>query len=55
MSNAISLVISNMLMKHFEKITLDMADFKPNKCLRYVYDAFMIWQNGPARLQQSAL
>jgi hypothetical protein len=38
-------------MEHFEEITLDTADHKPAKWLRYV-DTFIVWPHEPARLQQ---
>jgi hypothetical protein len=52
MGNSLSPVVSNIFMEHFEEIALYTADYKPAKWLRYVDDTFMVWQHGPARLQQ---
>jgi hypothetical protein len=39
-------------MEHFEKISLDTADYKPAKRPRYVDDNYEVWPHGPAKLQQ---
>jgi hypothetical protein len=50
--NSISQVVINIFMEYSEEITLDTADHKPAKWLRYVNDIFMVWRNGPAKLQR---
>jgi hypothetical protein len=54
MGNSLPPVVSNLLvyMEHYEETTLDTADHKPIKWLRYVDDTFMVWPHGPSRLQQ---
>jgi hypothetical protein len=52
MANSLSPVVSNIFIEHFEETTLDTADHKPAKWLRYVNYTFVVWPHGPARLQQ---
>jgi hypothetical protein len=52
MGSSLSPMVSNIFMKKIEEISLDAADHKPAKCLRYVDDTFVVWPHGPARLQQ---
>jgi hypothetical protein len=52
MGNSLSPVVSNIFMEHFEETTLDRADHKPTKWLRYVDDTFMVWPHEPATLQE---
>jgi hypothetical protein len=51
MGNSPSPMVSNIFMEHFEEIALDTADHKPTKWLTYVDDTFVVWSQGPARLQ----
>jgi hypothetical protein len=53
MGNSVPPVVSNIYeMDHFEERALDTADHKPAKWLRNVDDTFMVWPQGPAKLQQ---
>jgi hypothetical protein len=40
---ALSPIISNIFMEHFEKFTLDSAQYKPSLWLQYVDDIFVVW------------
>jgi hypothetical protein len=42
MGKSLSPVVSNIFMKQYEMMALDTADHKPNKCLRYISDTFMV-------------
>jgi hypothetical protein len=50
-ANSLSPVVS-ILMEHFEEIALDIAYHKPAKWLRHVDVTFVVWPQGPAKLQQ---
>jgi hypothetical protein len=52
MANSQSLVVSNIFMENSEETTLDTADHKHAKWIRYIADTFVVWSHGPARLQQ---
>jgi hypothetical protein len=52
MGNSLPPVVSDMFMEHFKEIALNTADHKPDKCLRYFDDTFVVWPHGPIRLQQ---
>jgi hypothetical protein len=52
MGKSQSPVVSNIFMEHFEEMALDTADYKPDKWLRDVDETFVIWPNGPAKLQE---
>jgi hypothetical protein len=52
MGNALSPVVSNNYMEHFEELALKKADHRPSLWLRYFSDTFVIWQYGPERLQE---
>jgi hypothetical protein len=51
MGNALSPVVSNIYMEHFEKLALKTAVHRPSLWLQYVDDTFVIWPHGPDRLQ----
>jgi hypothetical protein len=51
MGNSVSPIVSNIFMKHFEKLALDSAQHKQSLWLRYVDDTFVVWPHGPERLQ----
>ncbi|XP_023722356.1 uncharacterized protein LOC111872551 [Cryptotermes secundus] len=51
MGNSLSPIVSNIFMKHFEKLALDSAPYKPSLWLRYVDDTFVVWSHSPERLQ----
>jgi hypothetical protein len=52
MGNSLSPVVSNIFMEYSAETAPDIADHKPTKWLRYVDNTFVVWPNGPARLQQ---
>jgi hypothetical protein len=52
MGNALSPVVSNIYMEHFEELSLKTAAHRPSLWLRYVDDTFVIWPYGPDRLQE---
>jgi hypothetical protein len=52
MGNSLSPMSSNIFIKHHEEIAMDTAEHKPGKWLRYIYDNFVFWPHGPARLQK---
>jgi hypothetical protein len=43
-------IVSNILMEHFEKLPLDLAQHKPLRWLQYTDDMFVVWPQGPERL-----
>lgn len=49
--NSLSHTISNILMEHFEKLTLDSPQYKPSLWLQYVDDTFVVWPHGLKQLQ----
>jgi hypothetical protein len=51
MGNSLSPIVSNIFMKHFEKVVLDSAQLKPPLWLRYFDNTFVVWPLGPERLQ----
>jgi hypothetical protein len=48
---ALSPIVNNIYMEHFEKRALNSAQHKPSQWLRYVDDTFVIWPHDPERLQ----
>jgi hypothetical protein len=48
---ALSPIVSNICMEHFEKWALDSAQHKPSLWPWYVDDTFVIWPHDPERLQ----
>jgi hypothetical protein len=48
----LSPMVSNIFMEYSEEIALGTADHKPAKWLRYVDETFVVWSNGPAKLQR---
>jgi hypothetical protein len=52
MGKALSPVVSNIYMEHFEDLALKTAAHRPSLWLRYVDDTFVIWPQGPDRLQE---
>jgi hypothetical protein len=48
MGNALSPVVSNIYMEHFEELALN----RPLLWLQYVDDIFVIWPHGPDKLQE---
>jgi hypothetical protein len=52
MDNALSPVVNNVFMQHFEQIALNTAEHRPAKYPRYVHDTSVVWPYGPARLQK---
>jgi hypothetical protein len=52
MTKGNSSVVSSIFMEHFEKMALDIADYKPAKWIRYLDDIFVVWPHGPTKLQQ---
>jgi hypothetical protein len=47
MGNSFSPIVSDIFMKHFEKLALDSAPYKPSLWLWYVDDTFVVWPHGP--------
>jgi hypothetical protein len=47
MGSALSPIISNIFMEHFEKLALDSVQYKPLLCLWYGDDIFVVWPHGP--------
>jgi hypothetical protein len=52
MGNALSPVVSNIFMEHFEELVLRTPNHRPFLWLRYVDDTFVIWPHGPDRSQE---
>jgi hypothetical protein len=46
LQEALSPIISNIYMEHFEKLALGSAQCKPLLSLRYVDDTFVVWPHG---------
>jgi hypothetical protein len=51
MGSSLSPIFSNIFMEYFEKLALVLAQHKPSLWLRYVHDIFVVWPQGPERLQ----
>jgi hypothetical protein len=51
MGSSLTPVVSNIYMKHFEKLALDSTQYKPSLWLWYVDDMFVVWPNSPEQLQ----
>jgi hypothetical protein len=46
MVSSLSPIVSNIFMEHFEKLALDLAQYKSSLWLWYVDDTFMVWPHG---------
>jgi hypothetical protein len=51
MGSSLSPIISNIFVEHFEKLALDLVQYKPSLWLWYVDDTFVVWLHGPEQLQ----
>jgi hypothetical protein len=51
MKSSVSPIVSNIYMKHFEKLSLNSAHQKPLLWLCYVDDKFLVWPHDPEQLQ----
>jgi hypothetical protein len=51
MGSSLSPVVSKIFMEHFEKLALDMVQYKSSLWFRYVDDTFVVWPHGLDRLQ----
>jgi hypothetical protein len=51
MGSSLSYIVSNTFMEHLETLALDTAQYKLSLWLRHIYDIFVIWPQGPERLQ----
>ena len=45
MGSALSPIVSNIYMEHFEELALNTAQLKPDLWLRYVDDTFILWSH----------
>jgi hypothetical protein len=51
MGSSLSPIVSNIFMEHFEKLALNLAQYKPSLWLQHVDDTFVVWPHGPEWLQ----
>jgi hypothetical protein len=51
MARSLSQIVSNIYVEHFEKLALESAQHKLLLWLCYFEDTFVVWSQGPERLQ----